>query len=119
MKDNRVTRQPLMECVERTRKVAESIKAGDYAGAMELRGRGFVSALRTLRTIVRALPHPPVAGQKRFRFAFMHAGGPAPGMNTAVRAGGAPDRSTAATTCSACATASAAWSTATSSRWAG
>ena len=86
MKDNRVTRQPLMECVERTRKVAECVKSGQYAEAMALRGRGFGSALRTLRTIVRALPHPPAEGQKRFRFAIMHGGGPAPGMNTAVRA---------------------------------
>jgi 6-phosphofructokinase 1 len=86
MKDNRVTRQPLMQCVEETRKVAACVKGGDYAGAMALRGRGFGSALRTLRTIVRALPHPPVEGQKRFRFAIMHGGGPAPGMNTAVRA---------------------------------
>ncbi len=86
MKDNRVTRQPLMQCVEQTRKVAECVKNGQYAEAMALRGRGFGSALRTLRTIVRALPHPPTEGQKRFRFAIMHGGGPAPGMNTAVRA---------------------------------
>jgi 6-phosphofructokinase 1 len=85
-KDNRVTRQPLMQCVEMTRKVAESVKSGDYAGAMALRGRGFGASLRTLRTIVRALPHPPTPGQKRFRFAVLHGGGPAPGMNTAVRA---------------------------------
>ena len=86
MKDNRVTRQPLMACVQQTRRVAECVKTGDYEGAMALRGRGFASALDTLRTIVRALPHPPIEGQKRFRFAIMHGGGPAPGMNTAVRA---------------------------------
>ena len=86
MKDNRVTRQPLMQCVEKTRRVAECVKNGQYSEAMGLRGRGFGSALRTLRTIVRALPHPPAEGQKRFRFAIMHGGGPAPGMNTAVRA---------------------------------
>jgi 6-phosphofructokinase 1 len=86
MKDNRVTRQPLMQCVEKTRRVAECVKNGQYSEAMGLRGRGFGSALRTLRTIVRALPHPPAEGQKRFRFAIMHGGGPAPGMNTAGRA---------------------------------
>src|SRR5512143_1342000 len=53
MKDNRVTRQPLMECVERTGRVARSVSGGDYSGALELRGAGFASALRTLRTIVR------------------------------------------------------------------
>jgi 6-phosphofructokinase 1 len=86
MRDNRVTRQPLMECVEKTRKVADLVHAGDYAGALALRGHGFESALGALRTIVRALPHPPTPGQRRFRFAIMHGGGPAPGMNTAVRA---------------------------------
>jgi 6-phosphofructokinase 1 len=86
MKDNRVTRQPLMQCVEETRRVAACVKEGRYEEAMALRGRGFGSALRTLRTIVRALPHPPAEGQKRYRFAIMHGGGPAPGMNTAVRA---------------------------------
>jgi len=86
MKDNRVTRQPLMQCVDQTLEVAECVKSGDYAGAMVLRGRGFGSALRTLRTVVRALPHPPIEGKKRLRFAFLHGGGPAPGMNTAVRA---------------------------------
>ena len=69
-----------------TRKVAECVRIGQYAEAMAIRGRGFGSALRTLRTIVRALPHPPAEGQRRFRFAIMHGGGPAPGMNTAVRA---------------------------------
>ncbi len=86
MKDNRVTRQPLIQCVEMTRKVTESVKSGDYAGAMALRGRSFGANMRILRTIVRALPHPPTPGQKRFRFAILHGGGPAPGMNTAVRA---------------------------------
>jgi 6-phosphofructokinase 1 len=86
MKDNRVIRQPLMECVEQTRQVAECVSGGDYARAMALRGPGFESTLRTLRTIVRALPHPPTPGQRRLRLAFLHSGGPAPGMNTAVRA---------------------------------
>ena len=86
MKDNRVTHQPLAACVERTRLVGERVACGDYKGALELRGAGFDSALRTLRTLVQALPHPPAQGQKRFRFAIMHGGGPAPGMNTAVRA---------------------------------
>jgi len=39
-----------------------------------------------LKTMVRALPHPPEPGQKRFRIAVLNAGAPAPGMNTAARA---------------------------------
>jgi 6-phosphofructokinase 1 len=86
MKDNRVTRQPLMDCVQRTHEVAERVKAGDFASALALRGRRFESNLQTLRTIIRALPHPVTPGQKRLNIAFIHSGGPAPGMNTAVRA---------------------------------
>ena len=86
MKDNRVTRQPLMECVKRTHEVAERVKAGDFASALALRGRRFERNLQTLRTIIRALPHPVTPGQRRLNIAFVHSGGPAPGMNTAVRA---------------------------------
>ena len=86
MKDNRVTRQPLMECVKLTREVAERVNSGNFAGALALRGARFENSLRTLRTIVRALPHAPTAGQRRLNIALIHSGGPAPGMNTAVRA---------------------------------
>jgi len=83
---NRIIRLPLMECVERTRQVAEAIKARDYEKAMSLRSSSFNHSFRTLKTMVRALPHPPEPGQKRFRIAVLNAGAPAPGMNTAVRA---------------------------------
>src|SRR5688572_18250585 len=83
---NRISRVPLMECVERTREVAEPIKAKDYEKAMSLRSTSFKPSSSTLKTMVRALPHPPEPGQKRFRIAVLNAGAPAPGMNTAVRA---------------------------------
>lgn len=85
-KGNRLIRLPLMECVEKTHAVADAIAAKDYARAMELRSSSFTDAFRTLRTMVRALPHPPIPGQKRFRIAMLNAGAPAPGMNTASRA---------------------------------
>ncbi|MEW6403968.1 MAG: 6-phosphofructokinase [Chloroflexota bacterium] len=85
-KANRITRLPLMECVQKTRQVAEAINARDYEKAMSLRSTSFKDAFRTLKTMVRALPHPPEPGQKRFRIAVFHAGAPAPGMNTAARA---------------------------------
>jgi 6-phosphofructokinase 1 len=75
-----------MECVHQTRRVAAATAAQDFTTALTLRGQNFQSALRTLRTLVRALPHPPTPGQRRLRLAVMHSGGPAPGMNTAVRA---------------------------------
>jgi len=83
---NRVTRSPLMQCVEQTHSVAEAMADQDYERAMELRGSSFKGAFDTLRTMVRALPHPPEAGARRLRLAVINAGGPAPGMNTAVRA---------------------------------
>lgn len=85
IRGNRVTHLPLMSCVEQTHIIADVIGAQDYEKAMEMRGGSFKDAFRTLRTMVRALPHPLTPGQKRLRLAIMNCGGPAPGMNTAVR----------------------------------
>ena len=86
MRNNRITRAPLMRCVEQSRAVADAIAAHDYDRAMELRGGSFREAYEALRTLVRTLPRPYGAGQQQLRLAVLHAGGPAPGMNTAVRA---------------------------------
>ena len=83
---NKITRTPLSHCLEKTWSVAEAIKAHDYEQAMALRGRSFADSFRIVRTLARALPHPAQPGQRRLRIAVMHAGGPAPGMNTALRA---------------------------------
>lgn len=83
---NRVARLPLMECVKNTKAVTAALEAKDYEKALDLRSSSFRDAFRTLRTMVRALPHPPSPGQKRFRIAVLNAGAPAPGMNTAIRA---------------------------------
>jgi 6-phosphofructokinase 1 len=85
IKNNRISCLPLMDCVEKTRAVAEAIDAKNYEKAMDLRSSGFKDAFKTYKTIVRALPHPLTPGQKRFRIAVFHAGAPAPGMNTAAR----------------------------------
>ncbi len=86
IKNNRMTRIPLMECIQKTQAVAEAIASKDYERAMDLRSSSFKDAFRTLKTMVRALPHPVEPGQNRFRIAVLHAGAPAPGMNTAARA---------------------------------
>jgi 6-phosphofructokinase 1 len=85
-KGNRIVSLPLMECVQKTHAVAEAIAVKDYEKAMQLRSSSFTDAFRTLRTMVRALPHPLTPGQRRFRIAMLNAGAPAPGMNTASRA---------------------------------
>lgn len=84
--DNAVVRSPLMENVRKNQRVAGLIRAGDFAAAMEMRGSGFVEAYSILSTLLRAHAQPPPAGQRQLRLAVMHAGAPAPGMNTAVRA---------------------------------
>lgn len=86
LRGNRITTTPLMKCVDETQAVAKAIQAHDFVTAMDLRGSSFKEAFKTLRTMLRALPHPPQPGQKRFRLALMHSGSLAPGMNTAVRA---------------------------------
>lgn len=86
IRGNHITRTPLLQCVAQTHAVAEAIKAHAYEQAMALRGRSFTDAFRTHRILMRALPHPPLPEQQRFTLAIMHAGAPAPGMNTAVRA---------------------------------
>jgi 6-phosphofructokinase 1 len=86
MRENRVTKSPLMECVKQTHGIADVIKQKDFEKAMEMRGSSFEEMFRTLRTLVRAFPHPPEPGQRRLRLAVMNAGGPAAGMNTAIRA---------------------------------
>jgi 6-phosphofructokinase 1 len=86
IKANRISCLPLMECVEKTRAVVRAIDAKEYDKAMDLRSSSFKDSFQTLKTMVRALPHPPTPGQKRFRIGVFHAGAPAPGMNTAARA---------------------------------
>jgi 6-phosphofructokinase 1 len=85
VRQNRVTHLPLMEAVTQTQAVARVIAAQDYEKAMDMRGGSFKEAFQTLRTLIRALPHPPQPGQRRLRLAVMNCGGPAPGMNTASR----------------------------------
>ncbi|MCX6544017.1 MAG: 6-phosphofructokinase [Acidobacteria bacterium] len=86
IRGNRVVRIPLAECVAQTRDVNEKLAARQFESALALRGRSFNDSVATLNTLLRALPHPVQEGQRRFRVGVMHAGAPAPGMNTAVRA---------------------------------
>lgn len=86
VRDNRVAVSPLIENVNKTRRVEDLIHTGAYEQAMEMRGRGFVEAFSILNTVLGAQARPATEGQKALRIAIMHGDGPAPGMNTAVRA---------------------------------
>jgi 6-phosphofructokinase 1 len=83
IRNNRVSRMPLMEAVAQTRAIPEMIEAGDYRGAMAARGSSFTEMVRVFEGI--AQPEPMFPGQGT-RIAIVHAGGLAPGMNAAVRA---------------------------------
>ncbi|MGI9644639.1 MAG: 6-phosphofructokinase, partial [Ilumatobacteraceae bacterium] len=85
IRGHQIVNSPLMECVAQTRSVADLIAARDYEAAMNRRGGSFRESFRLIRTMVRAQPHAPEPGQRRLRLAVLHGGGPAPGMNTAVR----------------------------------
>ena len=93
VRHNRIAQIPLVESVAATRAVAEHIAAGDYEKAMTARGGSF----REMVDVFATMSRPPTAGDtaqagvgrgaaKAPRVAIMHAGGLAPGMNTAARA---------------------------------
>lgn len=86
LKENRIRKTPLVECVGRARAVAEALEGRDYDRALSLRSRSFRETVEVLKTLVRARPHGPSGEAKRFRIALLNAGAPAPGMNTAARA---------------------------------
>ncbi|SPT53412.1 6-phosphofructokinase [Actinomyces bovis] len=85
---NRIRRLPMMEQVRATRAVAQFVKEGDYDSAVAARGGSFqrmISIFNTLSTPPALDPAvSPAAAPKRV--AIIHAGGLAPGMNTAARA---------------------------------
>ena len=86
LRDNRITRLPLMQCVSMNQEINAAIQAHDFEQALTLRGSHFRESFRTLRTLLRAMPHPVPAGQKQLRVAILNSGSTAPGMNSAVRA---------------------------------
>ncbi|MBW3084919.1 ATP-dependent 6-phosphofructokinase [Austwickia sp. TVS 96-490-7B] len=87
VRHNRIARIPLVTSVQATRAVGAHITAGDYDAAMAARGGSFREMVDVFATMSRpptlTAATPPAAGR---RVAIMHAGGLAPGMNTAARA---------------------------------
>ncbi|WP_396027228.1 6-phosphofructokinase [Actinomyces sp. 2119] len=102
---NRIRRLPMMEQVKATRAVKDLVRAQDYEAAVEARGSSFASMLKVFETMstpptstppTSTPPHQhqtlpggvsrPGPGERPSRVAIIHAGGLAPGMNTAARA---------------------------------
>ncbi len=91
---NQVARVPLVEAVARTREVPELIRTGQYDQAMAARGGAFTEMARILKELVDPTPSAERAqvddaAQRAAatgrRIAVLHAGGLAPGMNSAAR----------------------------------
>lgn len=87
IRENKIERSNLQECVALTKSVAEAIKRKDFAQAMHLRDvefkeyfDSFKLTASTERTELR-LPK-----EKQMRIAIVHVGAPAGGMNPATRA---------------------------------
>jgi 6-phosphofructokinase 1 len=86
MRGNRVVSSSMKECVEITQQIGNLAGENKYADVMELRGSGFRSTYSILHTFFQAGPKQIEKESPSYRIAVMHSGGPAPGMNTIVRA---------------------------------
>lgn len=86
MRGNRVESSHLMECVDLTKQIASFSEENQYDKVLELRGPGFHTTHEILKTMMQSEPKPRDEGIENHRIAVMHSGGPAPGMNTIVRA---------------------------------
>ncbi|KAG9510007.1 ATP-dependent 6-phosphofructokinase, partial [Fragariocoptes setiger] len=88
---NQAVRVPLMQCVDRTKKVASAMASQDWELAVRLRGRSFERNLATYKLLTRIRPPraPTDSEESRrrpgYRLAVMHIGAPCCGMNAAVR----------------------------------
>ncbi|XP_011171288.1 ATP-dependent 6-phosphofructokinase isoform X1 [Solenopsis invicta] len=99
---NQAVRLPLMECVRRTKAVAQAMADKNWDLAVQLRGKGFERNLDTYKMLTRLkAPHLvdlnkevngrtlpkqyTLCGQDHYTLAVMHIGSPSCGMNAAVR----------------------------------
>jgi 6-phosphofructokinase 1 len=82
LRNNRITRTPLMRSVEDTQSAGEALRAGEYERVCGMRSGSFLESLNTLQALIKIPEGARVNGK---RLAIIHAGGLAPGMNTAAR----------------------------------
>ncbi|XP_076662361.1 ATP-dependent 6-phosphofructokinase isoform X2 [Halictus rubicundus] len=99
---NQAVRLPLMECVRRTKAVAQAMADKNWDLAVQLRGKGFARNLDTYKMLTRLkapVDHDPnkesngpaltkvnlFLFQDHYTLGVMHIGSPSCGMNAAVR----------------------------------
>ncbi|XP_043255501.1 ATP-dependent 6-phosphofructokinase isoform X4 [Colletes gigas] len=83
---NQAVRLPLMECVRRTKAVAQAMADKNWDLAVQLRGKGFARNLETYKMLTRLkapVDHDP--HKEHYTLGVMHIGSPSCGMNAAVR----------------------------------
>ena len=85
VRHNRVSRLPMEQAIRDTRGVSALIKAGDYKAARLARGTSYYE-MGNIFEILSAPPQETETADRSYRVAILHAGGLAPGMNTAARA---------------------------------
>lgn len=88
---NNPVRLPLMECVNKTRRVQAALDSGDFETAANLRGRTFLANKEIydkLGAMTKSLNNsdPDSVKQLPHTIGIMNVGAPAAGMNAAVRA---------------------------------
>ncbi|XP_025267033.1 ATP-dependent 6-phosphofructokinase isoform X4 [Camponotus floridanus] len=93
---NQAVRLPLMECVRRTKAVAQAMANKNWDLAVQLRGKGFERNLETYKMLTRLkapdLDHSAIKdvnghalSKDHYTVGVMHIGSPSCGMNAAVR----------------------------------
>jgi 6-phosphofructokinase 1 len=82
---NRLQTVPMIENIAKNNSISEAIDRRQFDGAMELRGSIFQEGRRIARILMKPAVSMPEPAGSPLRFAVMHAGAPAPGMNTATR----------------------------------
>lgn len=88
IRENKIERSNLEECVKLTKQVAEAIKVKDFERAMHLRDVEFKEYFDSfkLTTSTDGTNQVRLPGNKQMRIAMIHVGAPAGGMNPATRA---------------------------------
>ena len=74
-----------MECVARTRELAEPIAAKDFNMALMMRGDSYTEMINVFHSVSLALPSHRLQGRP-YRIGVVNVGGLAPGMNAAAAA---------------------------------
>ncbi|KAI0685522.1 6-phosphofructokinase [Cytidiella melzeri] len=86
IRENKITRVPLVDAVAMTHSVSDAIAAKDFERAMALRDPEFVEALEGFHATSECVTEARLPHRARMRVAIMHVGAPAGGMNAATRA---------------------------------